>query len=237
MPYSGLSDRQDAQRTSDSGNDEKSLGKTELVYRWIRQQIADFTFGPGHKLILAQIAAEMNTSVVPVREAIRRLEADGFVTFARNVGARVSEVDRVQYAHAVQATSILEAAATACSAEFMLPEDLDEAEALNDQMKALLDDFDPLSFTELNRMFHETLYRRCPNAHLTTMVEREWDRLGNLRLSIIEFEPGRATQSVADHYQLVGLIRFKASMDEIERAVRKHRDASLESVARARLES
>lgn len=75
-----------------------SLSKAESAYRWIRRCIADRTFEPGHKLVLAQIAVELDTSVVPVREAIRRLEADGLVTFERNVGARVAMVDQSSYA-------------------------------------------------------------------------------------------------------------------------------------------
>ena len=46
------------------------------------------TYGPGYRLVLGTIAKDLGISVVPVREAIRRLEAEGLVTFERNVGAR-----------------------------------------------------------------------------------------------------------------------------------------------------
>ncbi|WP_220086928.1 GntR family transcriptional regulator, partial [Burkholderia multivorans] len=69
------------------------LSKAEHAYQWIRERIGDHTFDAGDKLVLSQIAVELDTSVVPVREAIRRLEADGLVTFERNVGARVAMVD------------------------------------------------------------------------------------------------------------------------------------------------
>lgn len=77
-------------KTEQAGVGSPSLSKAEIAYRWIRERVADQTYQPGHKLVLAQIALELDTSVVPVREAIRRLEADGLVTFERNVGARVS---------------------------------------------------------------------------------------------------------------------------------------------------
>ena len=45
------------------------------------------------RLVLSSIAEELGFSVVPVREAIRRLEAEGLVTFERNVGATVAAID------------------------------------------------------------------------------------------------------------------------------------------------
>ncbi|MDN6379913.1 MAG: GntR family transcriptional regulator, partial [Brevibacterium aurantiacum] len=153
-----------------------SLSKAETAYRWIRKCIADQTFEPGHKLVLAQIALELDTSVVPVREAIRRLEADGLVTFERNVGARVAMVDQSSYAQSMEAVAILEGAATAQALEFLGEHDLAEADEINERMRDLLTDFDPTEFTRLNHEFHAALFRRCPNERLHSLVAVEWDR-------------------------------------------------------------
>ena len=66
--------------------------KAQRAYDWIKSQIMTQAFSPGYRLVLASIAETLEMSVVPVREAIRRLEAEGLVTFERNVGARVSMV-------------------------------------------------------------------------------------------------------------------------------------------------
>jgi DNA-binding GntR family transcriptional regulator len=58
--------------------------------------------------VLGTIAGELGMSVVPVREAIRQLEAEGLVMFERNVGARVSMVDDTAYRFSMQSLSILE---------------------------------------------------------------------------------------------------------------------------------
>ena len=150
-------------KTEQAGVGSPSLSKAEIAYRWIRERVADQTYQPGHKLVLAQIALELDTSVVPVREAIRRLEADGLVTFERNVGARVAMVDQGSYAQSMETVAILEAAAVAQAQSRLGADDLDAAERINDRMRALLDDFEPAEFTRLNHKFHETLYRRCPN--------------------------------------------------------------------------
>ncbi|MCU4297333.1 GntR family transcriptional regulator [Brevibacterium permense] len=206
-----------------------SLSKAETAYRWIRERVADQTYQPGHKLVLAQIALELDTSVVPVREAIRRLEADGLVTFERNVGARVAMVDQGSYTQSMETVAILEAAAVAQAQGYLGADDLDAAEQINDRMRALLDDFEPAEFTRLNHEFHEMLYRRCPNERLCTLVELEWDRLNHLRDSTFSFVPERALESVEEHSRIVALIRARASAQEVEWAVREHRSATLHS--------
>ena len=55
-------------------------GKSEQAYLWIRARISSHAFGPGYRLVLGSIADELGMSVVPVREAIRRLEAEGVTT-------------------------------------------------------------------------------------------------------------------------------------------------------------
>lgn len=63
--------------------------------------------------MLGQIAQELGVSAVPVREAIRLLEAEGLVTFERNVGAQVAMVDEIEYQHTMQTLALVEGYATA----------------------------------------------------------------------------------------------------------------------------
>ncbi|MFK5088442.1 GntR family transcriptional regulator, partial [Klebsiella pneumoniae] len=76
--------------------------KSQQAYHWIKERIAAQEFTPGYRLVLGTIAGDLDMSVVPVREAIRQLEAEGLVTFERNVGARVSMVDDSQYRFSMQ---------------------------------------------------------------------------------------------------------------------------------------
>src|SRR5699024_4292503 len=139
-----------------------ALSKSQRAYGWIRERIMNQTFKPGYRLVLGTIAAELDMSVVPVREAIRQLEAEGLVTYERNVGARVTLVEASQYGDSMQALSILEATATALSASHVSTEDLQRARDYNARMKAQVDHLDPHEFTELNRNFHGALTAACP---------------------------------------------------------------------------
>ena len=203
------------------------LSKSRLAYQWIRERITTGRYGPGYRLVLTSLAADLSMSVVPVREAIRELTAEGLVTFERNVGARVAMVDAAQYRSTMQVINVVEGAATALAARFLTVDDLARAHELNDALRGKLPDLDPRLFSALNQEFHHTLYSKCPNPRLLEIVEIEWARLGHLRESIFAFVPGRAPASVCEHDRLLQLIEGGAALEEIEQAVREHRTATL----------
>ncbi|WP_309064696.1 GntR family transcriptional regulator [Microbacterium sp.] len=208
--------------------------KSEQAYTWIRARISGHAFGPGYRLVLGTIAEELGMSVVPVREAIRRLEAEGLVTFERNVGARVSLVDESEYVHTMQTLGLVEGAATALSAPHLDESALARAEEINQRMARLLEHFDAHAFTSLNRDFHSVLYEPCPNPQLLDLVHRGWARLSGIRDSTFAFVPGRARHSVEEHTQILQLIRSGADPLEIELAARNHRWRTMDEFLRAR---
>ncbi|CAL4860641.1 GntR family transcriptional regulator [Microbacterium sp. MM2322] len=203
--------------------------KSQQAYAWIKERIVEETFTPGYRLVLGSIAGELDMSVVPVREAIRQLEAEGLVTFERNVGARVAMVDDSQYRYSMQALSILEGTATALSARALTESDIRRARQINELMIETLDHFDPRAFTRLNQEFHAILFERCANPRMLELVQTEWGRLGHLRDSTFSFVPGRAQESVREHEQILVLIERSAPLGEIEHAARRHRSATLDA--------
>jgi len=208
-------------------NETAARSKSQHAYHSLKERIAAEELTPGHRLVLASVANELGMSVVPVREAIRRLEAEGLVTFERNVGARVSMIDDSQYRHSMETLAILEGAATALAARHLTSDDVRQARELNRRLVASLDHFDPRLFTSLNHRFHSVLFAACPNPGMLALVESEWVRLGHLRDSTFSFVPGRAQESVREHETLLGLIEAGAPLADIERAARSHRSATL----------
>ncbi len=201
--------------------------KSEQAYLRLKHRITGGELGPGYRLVLSTIARELGVSVVPVREAIRRLEAEGLVTFERNVGATVAGVDPTLYLHTMQTLSIIEGAATALAAPLIDAGDLARARGLNEQLRACLADFEPARFTRLNTEFHGVLYGRCPNPHILDLVHRGWNRLGAMRTSTFSYVPGRAHQSVLEHDALLELIEAGAAAHDVEMAARAHRTNTL----------
>ncbi|MRG60466.1 FCD domain-containing protein [Agromyces sp. CFH 90414] len=204
--------------------------KSQRAYRFIRERIDDGRYVPGYRLVLAQIAGELDVSVVPVREAIRRLEAEGLVTFERNVGAQVALIKETEYLHTMQTLALVEGYATALAAPYLTADHLRRAREINERMRRTLADFDPHRFTELNLDFHAVLFEGCPNPHVLDLVHRGWNRMRVLRDSSFSFVPGRARASVEEHARIVDLIEQGADPLEIELAARTHRTATLDAV-------
>lgn len=208
--------------------------KSEVAYDWIRARIANHEYGPGYRLVLGTIATELDMSVVPVREAIRRLEAEHLVTFEKNVGARVSVVDEEAYIHTMQTLSLVEGYATRLAAPFVTADDLAQAAEINARMHRLIDDFDPYAYTQLNQRFHAVLFDRCPNPHILDLVDRGWSRLAGLRDTSFALIPSRPRHSVEEHDQILALIRTGADADELEMFTRNHRLRTLDAFLKAR---
>ncbi|WP_104087351.1 GntR family transcriptional regulator [Arthrobacter sp. GMC3] len=203
--------------------------KSGRAYLAIRDRILDGEYSPSYRLVLAKLAEDLGFSVVPVREAIRRLEAEGFVTFEHNVGATVSGIEPTEYLFTMQTLALVEGAATALSAPLITAADLARARAINASMRACLENFDPLRFTALNLEFHSVLFENCPNPHILDLVHRGWNRLKALRSSTFSYVPGRASESVAEHEELLRLFENGATTEDIERAARAHRTATLDA--------
>lgn len=199
------------------------LNKSQQAYLWLRDKIRTRELEPGNRLVLAAIAEELNISVVPVREAIRQLEAEGLVTFEPNVGASVTTHNRDAYFKAMQTVAILEASATALSAPSLDAADIAAARELNERMRSLDVNHDPDTFTELNKQFHMVLCSRCPNERLLTLLHQEWEQLEYHRVSTFRYVPERALSSVSEHDQILAFIEAQAAPDYLERVCRDHR--------------
>ncbi|MGC5626689.1 GntR family transcriptional regulator [Georgenia sp. Z1344] len=213
--------------TSDSSATRRKTtpSKSERVYSELYRRIVDGTYTPGYRLVLSQVAESFGTSALPVREAVRRLEAEGLVTYRRNIGAEVAGIDPVGYADVMQSMALLEGYATALAAEHLTEQDIATARDINEQLRRMRgEDFDPVSFTRLNQEFHTVLCGPCPNAHLTEMLAREQERMGAIRRSSFSYVPGRARTSVEEHDEILALVSAATiDVDQLERVARDHK--------------
>lgn len=206
------------------------LSKADQAHQHVLEGITTGRYQAGDRLVLSTIATELGMSVVPVREAIRRLQTDQLVHFERNVGATVTGIDPVEYHHTMETLALVEGYSTAQCAPLVTAETLQRARSINEQMRQLVDsDFSPEQFTELNEQFHSALFEHHQNAHILDLVHRGWNRLAALRSSTFSFVPSRAVTSVAEHDALLDLIGEGAEFSVIEAAARNHRLNTLDA--------
>jgi DNA-binding GntR family transcriptional regulator len=203
--------------------------KSQGVYERLRAAIISGEFGGGYRLVMDQLAGEYGVSAVPVREAVRRLEAEGLVTFIPNVGAQVAGIDAAEYAETMEALAYLDGVTTALAVGRLSADQLDSAALVNARMKEIVaaEVFLPEDFRLANREFHRILTSGVPNRRLVLLRDREWDRLGIIRGHTYSVDRERGTESVVEHDRLLDLLRGGAPAHEVSEAVTAHRLATM----------
>ena len=203
-----------------------TASKQETAYRTIRERILDGARGPGARIVIDEMARELGCSPIPVREAVRRLEAEGLLEYTPHAGARVVRIDERQYVETLATLSVLEGYATALAAPGLRPEDVAELRRLGAEMRAAVAAADLQRYGALNRAYHETIYRRCANAYLLDQIRAAWTRLDSMRKSIFALLPERARASLDDHDRITALLAAGAPAAEVVAAVRGHKLAT-----------
>jgi DNA-binding GntR family transcriptional regulator len=207
----------------------KNLTKQERVYREVRERILSGAYGPGYRVVIDALAEEFEVSALPVREAIRRLEAEGLVIYRPNAGAQVAPAEPGVFDEEMTVLAILEGYATALAAPELTEHDIAQLTAVNDRMVLAMEQMDSLSFGRLNQEFHALIHQRCPNAALVAMLHDVARRLDAIRRTVFIQIPYRGAESVSEHRGLIELLSSNAPADEIEAAARQHKLHTVES--------
>ena len=208
----------------------KSKVKTKnlLAYEKLRQEIIKGTLKPGQKLVMAALAKRFKTSETPIREAIRRLESDGYVTFTPHSGAMVTELNRQELSEIYLIRISLEALATRLAVPFISPDDLSWLKKKNDEMKAAIKKNRYEHLARLNKDFHLKIYKAAPYPRLYRMISDLWDAFERWP-SIFTYVPERANAAIKEHEQIIEALET-ADVDRADHLMKEQKKKSLESL-------
>jgi DNA-binding GntR family transcriptional regulator len=144
----------------------------------LRERILAGRLAPGARIIQDELADELNTSRLPVREALRILESRGLVTLRANQGAWVTSMDVRECELSYKIRERLEPLLLAESAPRLSDEDIDAMAALQDRIEASAD---VEEFLVLDRRLHWAVYQHHNAGDLAAMVNRLWDTTQHYR--------------------------------------------------------
>jgi DNA-binding GntR family transcriptional regulator len=144
-----------------------------MVYLALRGKILSGELSANSVLREQALAADLGVSRTPVREALRRLDEAGLVTFVPNRGARVVEwtIEQVRETYFVRAE--LESRAAALAATRITAEEIDSLADLIDKMEPLVTAVDDAGMTELGRLnadFHRTVVAAARSPQLLALT-------------------------------------------------------------------
>lgn len=176
---------------------------TEFIEAALRDAILSGAVPGGAPLRQEDIAAAFGVSRMPVREALRQLEARALVEFHPHRGAVVAEISAADMADIGAIRAALEPAALRASLPHLTAADLDLAADLVAEMDA---ETDAGRMGELNRRFHMTLYARCGLPRLLGLVEQHLAAVDRyLRFQMAALDYNRPSQE--EHRALLAACR------------------------------
>jgi DNA-binding GntR family transcriptional regulator len=210
---------------------ESARNKQETVYELIRGRIEKGAYTPGQRLVIAQLAIEFRMSQFPIREAIRRLEAEYLITYTANAGPAVAAFSPERWVELFESVAVLEGYATALAAPLITQRDLQQLGECNQLIRTALRALDLPAISRANRRFHAVVLARCPNQVVLEQLAQLQTRLDSLSRSMFARDQGVLMQllgpkagltAVADHQRLIAALRGKRSAATIEQLTREH---------------
>jgi len=166
-----------AERLTETVTPVHGLPLRDVVREKIRMRIAEGVWGPGVRLVERDLAEEFAVSRVPVREALRALESEGFVDLLPRRGAVVRDLTRSVVADLFDIRQVLEALGARLVAERVDDAGLSQlAEVVKDGRRAV-EAGDPSWCGTANTAFHETLLQLSGNDSLRAVLEPVTGRL------------------------------------------------------------
>lgn len=171
----------------------------DLIAEALRRAIQYGLFQEGQSLRQDEIATQFGVSRIPVREALRQLEAEGLVTFHPNRGAMVTVLSPAEAQEIGEIRMALETTALQLAMPNLSDADLKRAVAVLTETEQISD---PMRWADLNWQFHAALYTPANRPRLLSMIKTlhvNVDRYIRQQMQ----EPDYRDQSQAEHHQLL----------------------------------
>ena len=188
----------------------------DAVREALRRAISAGEMAPGFQLRQDDLAERFGTSRIPVREALRQLEAEGFVTFLPTRGAVVSDLSIDEVIELLEIRIALECHALRLAIPAMGDIDLDDAREI---LRSYDEEPDAEKWGAFNWRFHKALYAPCNRPRLLAMIEANYGHVGRFTRALVSRATGK-DRPQREHYQLLEFCRG----GEVEKAVRLLRE-------------
>lgn len=155
--------------TIDRGPIQRGVSLQDIVYGRVREIILSGEAGPGQPVTLRDLADRLGVSTMPVREAVRRLEGEGFLRFEPGRGVVITALTVDEMTEAFGIRLRLEPWAAEIAAARIAPAELDELEDLVTRMEARVESRTS-EWRELNYQFHMGIYHASKMERLERVI-------------------------------------------------------------------
>ncbi|WP_028306563.1 GntR family transcriptional regulator [Desulfitibacter alkalitolerans] len=177
----------------------------EIVLEALKDAIVNGKLKPGERLMEQQVAEELGVSRTPVREAIRKLEIEGFVIIIPRRGAYVSDISLKDIAQVFEVRAAMEALAAGLAAQRIADDQLEKLERKLVEVKNAVDNSDLDNIIQYDTDFHEIIYGASRNDRLVQILNNLREQIQRYRTASLA-SPGRLKDTLKEHQELVDAI-------------------------------
>lgn len=168
--------------------------------RALEEEILQGSLSPGSRVNADDVARRMHTSHIPVREALRALEAEGWVVHRAHQGASVRKRELTELVDLFEARVLIEPHAVSLAAQRRTEEDLGALRTILAEQEAAAE---PATLARINYNFHVSLAAASHNSTLLSTITSMNKRV---RFYYMPAATARRVDSLSDHQRLVALI-------------------------------
>jgi DNA-binding GntR family transcriptional regulator len=205
-----------------SGPDVRFRTKQEYVYQSLRGAIIRGELRPGRRLVIDEIARQLEVSPIPIREALQSLQSEGLVVSAPHVGATVAQVSQEEIHEVFAIMEGLESVAVREAVVRLSDAQAERLRAIVGEMDAAVASRDYERWAELNGSLHRTIGEVAAMPLLREMTDRALSRWERLRRHYFQgvLVP-RVEQAQREHRELLTALVARDA-DAAEQVVRQH---------------
>lgn len=204
---------------------------SDSVYDWIKEAIIQGEFQPGEHLAQERITERLGVSRTPVRDAIKRLEAEGLVLVKPHCGAVVFDISEEQLTEIYEIRILLEQYCAEKACRLATDEQVDQVEQLSFRMQEYPSN--SRQFMEADRIFHRGFCSISGGTSSIEILETLWTRCDAFKAIYYSLD-GKARDTLNEHAKIVQALRDRDA-SAMKRAIADHlEDVVKANVARIR---
>ncbi len=203
----------------------ESLG--DYAIRLLREDLIEGRLVPGQRIAMEVLAAEMGISHVPIREAVRYLEAEGHLQRNPRSQVRVTPVSPEEAAEIYRLREILEDEAHVAGVPHLTDADIAELDRHVGAMQAAVESGDLAGFARANRAFHFVPFSRSGSTWMLRFMNMIWDAAARYQTSLFQREGWES--DLQNHHARLRDARARRDPDEVNRIMREHRRITIDA--------
>jgi len=200
---------------------------SDYAIRALREDLIEGRLIPGQRIAVEVLAAEMGISHVPLREAIRYLEAEGHLERAPRSQVRVRPLTIDEAREIYRLRDILEAEAHGVGVPRLTSVDIAELDRQFVAMEEAVAAGDTAKFARANRNFHFTPFERAGSEWLLRFLNIVWDAAARYQTSLFMREGWEA--DLQGHHLRLRDAMVRRDVAEVNRIMDEHRRVTIEA--------